>query len=172
MVAGRPEEYMPDFHPEDCIRLGSLGKFKVQMCAHWGVSCSAIDRWIRKHPEFRRAYALAASLRTSWLLEQAQIGLHNSREKQINHQVLSMMMRYDGQQVDERTVSLPKLAKAKTNMERCDAVIDAYAQGEIGSKELHSILGAIQVCCTVEQNEVTNKKLEAVEEKLANQHAQ
>lgn len=163
MPAGRPTDYNPDFHPSDCIRLGKMGYFKVQMAEEWDICCDTINEWCSKHEEFSDAYKRACSYRASWLLKQGQAGLFGSKEMSLNAVAWSMMMRYDGQNTDERTVNLPELKSCKTFSEQAKCVVDAFGDGKLTPKEMNTLVDVISKGAKIEEVTELRRMLEEIE---------
>lgn len=163
MAGGRPTKYDPDFHPEDCIRLGKLGYFKVEMAEEWDVSCDTINDWMHANQEFLHAYKKACSYRASWLLKQGKSGLFGSKDSSLNAVAWSMMMRYDGQNTDERTVDLPELADCKTFADMSACVIKAFGQGRLTPREANVLADVIGKGAKVDEVTELRKMLEAIE---------
>ena len=163
---GRPTKYKPDFHPQDCLRLGKEGYFKVEMALEWDVCCDTINEWCAQHEEFSDAYKRACHYRAAWLLKVGKSGLFGNKESQMNALAWSMMMRYDGQNTDERTVSLPELAKCKDFNEMSDCVVKAFASGKLTPKEANTLADLISKGVRVEEVTVLREKLEAIESQL------
>lgn len=46
----------------DVIKLGSQGSSKTQIAANLGVTCSSLDYWAKKHPEFKEGLEIALTL--------------------------------------------------------------------------------------------------------------
>ena len=163
MPAGRPPEYNPDFHPADCERLGKLGKFKVQMARDWDVDCSTIDNWCAQYPQFLLSYTRAKSYRAAWMMDQTQEGLITDKGTTFNAQAMGMMLKYDGNQLDERFIKMPKLADAQTFAEQSKVVLGAFAAGEITAKEANQIADIISKSAKVEETTELRRMLEAIE---------
>jgi hypothetical protein len=144
MPGGRPTDYRADFHPHDCIRLGLLGKFKVQMARDWGIGTNTLDDWRRNHEQFSTAYNQAANFRTAWWLDQAQEGLFSSRDKQFNPHTFAMIMRYDGQPTEERKIKLVGISKCKTAREKFDVLWLAFEAGDITPREAQTIADVLK----------------------------
>lgn len=163
MPAGRPTKYDPEFHPLEVIELGKQGYFKVEIAQEWDVDCSTIDEWARKHPEFSLAYKRACQFRASWLMKQAKKGLHNEKGSSFNAIAWSMMMRYDGQNTDERTVKLPELADCKTFLEMSHCLVKAFGDGRLTPKEANTLADLISKGIRVDEVTDLRVKLEAIE---------
>jgi hypothetical protein len=163
MPAGRPTDYDPDFHPTDCLRLGKMGYFKVQMADEWDVCVDTISEWCIQHKNFSAAYKRAQGLRASWLLKQGQSGLFGSKECQLNAVAWSMMMRYDGQNTDERTVSIPEMKDCKTFSEMSACTIKAFSEGRLTPKEANTLCEIIAKSARVEEVTELRKMLDEIE---------
>ena len=163
---GRPTKYKPDFHPKDCIRMGKEGFFKVEMALEWDVCCDTINEWCAQHEEFSYAYKRACHYRAAWLLKAGKSGLFGNKESQLNALAWSMMMRYDGQNTDERKVKLPALRKCKTFAEKAKCVINAFGDGKLTPKEANTLADLICKEAKVEETTELRAKLEAIEEHL------
>jgi hypothetical protein len=163
MAGGRPTLYKPEFHPEDCERLGKLGYFKVEMAEEWDVHTDTINDWCNAHPEFLLAYKRAQGFRASWLLKQGKSGLFGSKECSFNAVAWSMMMRYDGQNTDERTVSLPELKDCKTFAEMATCVIRAFGDNRLTPKEANTLTDIIGKGAKIEEVTELRKMLEEIE---------
>lgn len=169
MPAGRPTKYNPDFHPEDCERMGKEGKFKVEMALAWDVDTDTINEWCRVHQKFSDAYKRACNYRAAWMMNAGRNGLYGSKESQFNAVAWSMMMRYDGQNTDERTVSLPEMASCKTFAEMSDCVVKAFAAGKLTPKEANTLADIISKGAKVEEQTVLKEKIELIEKTLKEQ---
>lgn len=159
--------YKPDFHPEDCLRLGKEGKFQVEMALEWEVSVDCINDWCHDHPEFGQAYKRACAYRTAYMIDQAKNNLIDSKDRKLSHAVWAMLMRFDGSNVDERRVKIPGMKEAKTLDEKAQCVLDALAQGHITSKEAMMTMKTVTDKMSVEQGTTTLQRLEALETKLS-----
>jgi len=166
MPLGRPPIYNPDFHPADCERLGREGKFAVQMARDWGTDVRTIYDWCDQHPAFSLSFTRAKQYRAAWMMEQAQNGLLTDKGTTFNSQVLGMMLKYDGVQLDDRLMKLPALAHAKTFNARSEIVVNAFASGEISAKEANQIVDIIAKTARIDEVTELRAKLEAIEDKL------
>lgn len=163
---GRPTKYDPDFHPQDCIEMGKNGAFKVQMARKWDVNTDTINEWCLKHPDFSDAYKRSCNYRAAWLMDQGMAGLHNEKGSSFNAVAWSMMMRYDGQNTDERTINLPEMAKCNTFSEQADCVVKALADGKLTPKEAKTLAEIISIGAKVEESAELKKRIEQLEENL------
>jgi len=163
MAGGRPTLYDPEFHPAECERLGHLGYFKVEMAKAWNVDADTVTNWCHAHPEFFSAYKRAQGFRAAWLLEQGKAGLFGSKDNTFNAVAWSMMMRYDGQNTDERTVSLPELKDCKTFAEMATCVIRAFGDNRLTPKEANTLTDIIGKGAKIEEVTELRKMLEEIE---------
>lgn len=163
MAGGRPPIYNADFHPADCERLGMEGKFAVQMARDWGIDVKTIHDWALNHPEFCNSFTRAKAYRAAWMMDQAQAGLLVDKGMTFNAQVMGMMLKYDGVQLDERYIKLPELAAAKTFSDQSRVVVDAFSRGEITAKEANSVADIISKTAKIEEVTELRKMLEEIE---------
>ena len=143
--------------------MGKLGYFKVQIANEWNVDCDTILNWTREHKEFLGAYKKAQQYRAAWMMKKAQSGLQNDKGSSFNAIAWSMMMRYDGQNTDERTVNLPEMADCKTFGEMSQCVVKAFAQGKLTPKEANTLTDIISKGSKIDEVTELRSKLEAIE---------
>lgn len=163
MPAGRPPEYNPDIHPAECIEMGKQGYFAVEMALHWDIAVETINEWCHSHPEFSKAYARAKQHRAAWMMKATRGGLQLPKGYTFNAQAMGMMLKYDGVQLDERLIKMPKLADATTFAEQSKVVLGAFAAGEITAKEANQIADIISKSAKVEETTELRRMLEAIE---------
>lgn len=163
MAGGRPTLYDPNFHPQNCIELGKQGYFKVQMAEVWDVDTDTIDEWRKKHVEFSGAYKRACNYRAAWLLAQGREGLFGNKDSQLNALAWSMMMRYDGQNTDERTVNIPEMKDCKTFSEMSQCVVRAFSEGRLTPKEANTLTDIISKGAKIEEVTELRRMLEEIE---------
>jgi hypothetical protein len=156
--------YLPEFHPQNCIELGKEGKFLVEMAKEWETSTKIINDWIKKHMIFRYAYARSCNYRTAYYIKLARENVVSDRQKQISHQILSLLLRYDGQHVDERPVVLNgALSKKKTNEEKSIAILQAFDEGKLSPKELQAAMGALKIAVDIADLSDIKQRLDQLE---------
>jgi hypothetical protein len=143
--------------------MGKEGFFKVQMAEEWDVCCDTISEWVRNHPEFSSAYKRAQQYRASWLLKVGRSGLVGSKDRQLNAVAWSMMMRYDGQNTDERTVNIPEMKDCKTFSEMSSCVVRAFSEGRLTPKEANTLTDIISKGAKIEEVTELRKMLEDIE---------
>lgn len=164
---GRPTKYDPKKHPKECVEMGRKGMFKVQMAKAWDVDTDTITEWVNTHPIFSAAYKRAQNYRAAWMLEQGQEGLFGSKDKQFNAIAWSMIMRYDGQNTDERTCKLPELLSCNTFSEKAACIMNAFASGKLTPKEANTLADLVSKSAKIDEVTELRDKLEAIEQSVS-----
>lgn len=167
MPGGRPPIYDAEKHPKECREMGMQGMFAVEMAKAWGVHTDTIENWKKEHPEFLVAYKEAQNFRTAWLLEKGRNHLVGAKDAQLNHTAWSMMMRYDGQNTDERRVKLKRFDSSAPLDVQVSQIFASFAQKEITPKEFNTLMTNIKIAAEVLEKTELVKKVEALEAKLA-----
>jgi len=165
MAVGRPPKYDADFHPADCERMGLEGKFCVEMATAWGVDAVTIYEWCHSHKEFSNAFTRAKGHRAGWMMQKAREGLLVDKGKTFNAQVLGMMLKYDGIQLDERLIKMPALAGAVTFAEKAQVIVEAFANGAINGKEANQAADLISKSAKIDEVTELRRMLEEVTER-------
>lgn len=163
MAIGRPTRYNPEFHPEDCIRLGKLGYFAVEMASEWKIDVNTISDWRRDHPEFHVAYNRSKSERTAYYMKCGRTGVFNTQGRALNHQTWNALMRYDGHNLDERRVKLPELASCKNFSEMSACILGALACGKISNREAYTMSEVISKLAKVEEVTEMRRMLDEIQ---------
>jgi len=97
------------------------------------------------------------------LLQQGKSGLFGGKDCNLNAVAWSMMMRYDGQNTDERTVNLPELGTCKTFKEMSECVIKAFGDGRLTPKEANVLTDIIGKGAKVDEVTELRRMLEEIE---------
>lgn len=71
---GRPSKYDPS-HCDVVVELGKQGKSLAQMCAHFDIARSTIDKWAEDHTEFSEALSRAKVHSQAWWEETGVAGM-------------------------------------------------------------------------------------------------
>jgi hypothetical protein len=74
MPAGRPSKYDPSYC-DVVVDLGKQGKSIAQMCAHFDIARSTIDKWAEDHAEFSEALSRARVHSQAWWEETGVTGM-------------------------------------------------------------------------------------------------
>lgn len=165
--AGHPTDYRPNFHPKEIIRLmKEEGKTAVQVARDWGIRTRTINNWSKKHKEFFRAYMRAQEYRKAWWLDKGQQGLIMPDGVRFDSRLFALMMKYDGTNLDERTIKLPALAGCKTFKEMGVVIICALACGKITVKEAQGYVETLSGIATLDEKTELRDKVEAIEIQL------
>lgn len=88
MPAGRPTSYKPEYC-EAVVELGKAGKSLAQMCAHFDIARSTIDKWALDNPEFSEALSRAKAHAQAWWEE---TGVYGMTADKFNSQIWTKTM--------------------------------------------------------------------------------
>lgn len=164
MPAGRPPIYDPEFHPEEIIRvMRDEGKTTVEVACDWDITTRVINLWAKEHPEFLLAYARAQEYRKAWWLKRGRDGLLTYGDEKFDSRLFSLMMKYDGINLDERIVKLPALAECKTFAEQSTVICGALASGKITIKEAQGYVDVIATMAKIDEVTELRRMLEEIE---------
>ncbi len=165
MATGRPTLYDPEFHPKEIIRLmRDYGYTAVQVVRDWEIDIRTLNEWENVHKDFSLAYTRAKHYRTAWWMDKAQQGILTRDGVNFNAQLFSQVMRYDGINLDERIVKLPKLADCKTFAEQSTCIIGALACGKITIKEANGMVDIIGKAARIDEVTELRRMLEEIDE--------
>ena len=161
---GRPPIYNANFHPDEIIRLmRDEGLFAVEIAKEWDIDANTLPEWAKTYPEFSVAYNRAKQLRTAYWLKIGRSGIVTNTGTNFNAQLYSQIMKYDGNNMDERVVQLPELATCKTFCEQSTVIQGALACGKITLKEANSYVDIIGKMAKIDEVTELRQMLEEIE---------
>lgn len=164
MAGGRPADYDPKFHPQEIMRLLKKdGLFAVEVAALWDIDANTIADWARDHKEFSIAYNRAKQLRTAYWLKIGRSGVMSEKGKTFNAQLYGQIMKYDGNNMEERVVQLPALSECKSFAEQCVVITGALASGKITLKEANCYVDIIGKIAKIDEVTELRRMLEEIE---------
>lgn len=164
MAGGRPTDYDPTFHPAEIIRLmKDHGYAAVQVARDWDVCISTLHEWCAVHPEFSKAYTRAKGHRTAWWLDKAQQGILTGEGEHFDSRLFGLMMKYNGVNMDERTVKLPQLVECKNFGEQAACIVGALAVGTITINEANGMVDIIGKMAKIDEVTELRRMLEEIE---------
>jgi hypothetical protein len=154
----------------EIIEMFSKGDTRAMFCAHHTIANDTFETWLKKHPLFARAYAVAHQkakayfdkMRDDNLL--AEIDLENKSMTGINHAAFNRMYNTRFNIPDKRAVRVKGLGKAKDEKEMLKCLMKAVDSGELTPDEAQKLASIIDVSLKVNQNVEQEKRLCAIEE--------
>jgi transposase-like protein len=166
MAGGRPPIYDANFHPDEIIRLmKEEGLTDVEVACRWDIVVETLWEWRQSHPEFSKASTRARQYRKAWWMEKGRQGLLTSDGEKFDSRLFGMMMKYDGINMDERTVALPELIACKTFAEKSDCILNALAVERINITEANGIVDIIGKTAKIDEITELRRMLEEVQER-------
>lgn len=160
MPVGHPTDYKPEYCEYVVDKMKDEGYIVEQFCRDWGIVRSTFYEWLATHKAFSDAYTRGQQYRKAYHKELVESGIQADR---FNERAFAMLLRYSGESGDERTISLPKLIRAKTFAKKCDVVFKALADEYINFKEANAILDMIGKAARIDEVTEMRKKLEEIE---------
>ena len=160
MSTGRPSDYKVQYCDYVVEKMAYEGYIVEEFCRDWGIVRSTFFLWVNIHKAFSDAYTRGQQLRKAYHKQLLQNGIMADR---FNERAFAMLLRYSGENGDERTIALPKLAKAKTFAKKCDVILKAFTDEYINSKEANAILDMIGKMAKIDEVTEMRKKLEEIE---------
>jgi len=160
MPVGHPTDYKPEYCEYVVDKMANEGYIVEEFCLDWDISTATFYNWLNVHPAFLDAYTRGQQRRKGYHKRLLERGLSADR---FNERAFAMLLRYCGESGDERTIRLPKLAKAKTFAKKCDVILKAFTDEYINSKEANAILDMIGKMAKIDEVTEMRKKLEEIE---------
>lgn len=145
---GRPTDYDADFHPQDLIRLATLGKSVAHCCANWGICRKTFYNWAKCNPEFLHSYARAREIINAFWIDKAEDGVtetgNESGYTKTNQNVLKMLWGANQISSDDRAIIIPGFSDAATDVGKRNCVLDALGNGDITPGEADRFLAVLE----------------------------
>jgi Asp-tRNA(Asn)/Glu-tRNA(Gln) amidotransferase B subunit len=161
IMCGIGLKYDPAVHIP--LMLDTVGKAEGYhaFCAEAEISSNTFFRWLKKEPQFAKAYEVAQELgRRIW----DKKGIEGAEDPAFNIKQWQVIAKNLHGYAEQRALNIPKLRNAKSSMQKMTVITNEIADGKLTGHEAKQLAEIVVATVKVEEATDREKRLGLLEE--------
>lgn len=154
-----------DSMPADLIRRFSKGETRVEFCAAYNLGEETFSKWVKKKPEFAKAYEIAKAKAEAWHLKLGREHLIETHEgDKLNMGMYNRIMNTRFNMPAQRKLKIKGMAKQKKIQDKMNSVLKSIEDGELTAIEAVQMARVIEGVVKINEHSELEERIAQIEQ--------